>query len=165
MAAHHTVTRGSVGGRELGRSNENISVFQHLVAVSNTRMELYWSFEIGRQRITEHIMTYRQSTIGRTLRRPELHASAGHGCGCASTLFIGGLRSALRAFARGVAAAMLYPPRTAPYLRSASGRRDSGHPCNTADLRGVPTVGLPGLECWSDRPGPMNTPCRSRGET
>jgi len=79
----------------------------------NTRMELYWSFEIGRQRITEHIMTYRQRTIGRTLRRPELHASAGHACGCASTLFIGGLRSALRAFARGVAAALLYPTRTA----------------------------------------------------
>jgi hypothetical protein len=70
--------------------------------------------KLGGQRITEHIMTYRESTIGRTLRRSELHASAGHAYGYASTFFIGRLGSALRAFVTGgVAAAMLYPTRTA----------------------------------------------------
>jgi len=70
MAAHHTVARGSVGGRELGRPNENLSVFQHRVAMSNTRMELYWKFwKLGGQRITEHTMTYREPSISCTLRR------------------------------------------------------------------------------------------------
>ena len=58
---------------------------------------------MGGQRITEHIMAYREPTIGRTLRRPELRASAGHAYGGASTLFIG---CAVR---RELAAAMLYP--------------------------------------------------------
>jgi hypothetical protein len=44
MAAHHTIARVSVGGRELGPPNENLSVFQHRVSMSNIRMERYRKF-------------------------------------------------------------------------------------------------------------------------
>ena len=68
MAAHHTVARGSVGGRELGWPNENLSVFQHRVAMSNTLL-LMEVVKLGGQRITEHTMTYRELTIGRTYKQ------------------------------------------------------------------------------------------------
>jgi len=67
---------------------------------------------LGGQRVTEHIMAYREPTIGRTLRRSELYAS-GHAYGCASILSIGRLRSALRAFVTGA----WLPPRCTPRVR------------------------------------------------
>src|SRR6516165_10354835 len=85
----------------------------------------------------------------------------------ASTLFIGRPRSALRAFVTGPWLPPCCIPRVRQHVSCVTVRRDAilGHPCNTADLRGAPAVGALGLECWSDRPSPMKTSCRSRGET
>jgi len=60
----------------------------------------------GHRALTKHVMTYRAPSIHGTLRRSELYASTGGAYSCASTLFIGRMRSALSSIRdKGVAAA------------------------------------------------------------